>query len=345
MLTERQLLILNKIIEHFTKNGQPVSSKTLVEEDSLNVSSATIRNEMSTLEDLNYIEKVHSSSGRVPSVRGYRFYVDHLMRPKRVNIHERGKIKSYMDSQIFQISDVFYQSAELLSELTSYTAIVLGPQSKNKTLTGFRIVPLNDQQMMLIMQLDNFEVQNMIFKIPTNLHVENFKQVTDFMNKNLVGESLNTVYYALQNDLPRLFEKYLTMNLNIVEMLEQTLLHFTEEQLFVSGKMNILDFAEDMNIRQVKDLYNILDNEGSLFTLFNSLYDRQGTYNIRIGDEFHDRLFESFSLMSVPYQDDYFGGGFIAVLGPTNMSYDSTLGVIQVLKEEILGKLEDFYLE
>lgn len=345
MLTERQLLILNKIIEHFTKNGQPVSSKTLVEEDSLNVSSATIRNEMSTLEDLNYIEKVHSSSGRVPSVKGYRFYVDHLMRPKRVNIHERGKIKSYMDSQIFQISDVFYQSAELLSELTSYTAIVLGPQSKNKTLTGFRIVPLNDQQMMLIMQLDNFEVQNMIFKIPTNLHVENFKQVTDFMNKNLVGESLNTVYYALQNDLPRLFEKYLTMNWNIVEMLEQTLLHFTEEQLFVSGKMNILDFAEDMNIRQVKDLYNILDNEGSLFTLFNSLYDRQGTYNIRIGDEFDDRLFESFSLMSVPYQDDYFGGGFIAVLGPTNMSYDSTLGVIQVLKEEILGKLEDFYLE
>src|SRR5699024_7140649 len=153
--------------------------------------------------------------------RGYRIYVDHLMRPKRVNIHEGGKIKSYMDSQIFQISDVIYQSAELLSELKSYTAIVLGPQSKNKTLTDFRIIRENDQKMMLSIQLDNFEVQNMIFKILTNLHVENFKQVTDFMNKNLVGESLNTVYYALQNDLPRLFEKYLTMNWNIVEMLEQ----------------------------------------------------------------------------------------------------------------------------
>src|SRR5699024_9768783 len=162
---------------------------------------------------------------------------------------------------------------------------------------------------------------------------------------NLVRYSLNTVYYAMKNDLPSLFEKYLTMNCNIVEMLEQTLLHFNEEQMFVSGKMNILDFTEDMNIRQVKDLYNILDNEGNLFSLFNSLYNRQGTYSIRIGDEFEDRLFESFSLMSVPYQDEYFGGGFIAVLGPTNMSYDSTLGVIQVLKEEILGKLEDFYLE
>lgn len=345
MLTERQLLILNKIIEHFTRDGQPVSSKTLVDDGSINVSSATIRNEMSTLEELNYIEKVHSSSGRVPSVKGYRFYVDHLMQPKHVNTQERGKIRSYMDSQIFEMSDVFYQSAELLSELTNYTAIVLGPQSKSKILTGFRIVSLNVQQMILVMQLDNFEVQSMIFKIPPGLNAEHVKQVTDFMNKNLVGESLNTVYYALQTDLPQLFESYLTMNWNIVDMLERTLLHFKNDQMFVSGKTNILDFTEDMNIRQVKDLYNVLDNEGTLFTLFNSLYDRQRTFDIRIGDEFEDQLFESFSLMTVPYQDDRFGGGFIAVLGPTNMSYDSTLGVIQVLREELLGKLEDFYLE
>src|SRR5699024_8215395 len=174
--------------------------------------------------------------------------------------------------------------------------------------------------------------------------VENFKQVTDFMNNNLVGESLNTVYYALQTDLPNLFEKYLTMNWNIIEMLERTLLHFEDEQMFVSGKMNILDFTEDMNIRQVKDLYSILDNEGSLFTLFNQLYDRCGTYNVRIRGEVEYRIFESFSFMSVPSPYDYFGGGFIAVLGPTNRSHDSTLGVSQGLKEETPRKLAEFYL-
>ncbi|HLR92443.1 MAG TPA: heat-inducible transcriptional repressor HrcA [Atopostipes sp.] len=345
MLTERQLLILNKIIERFTKDGQPVGSKTLVEDGAVDASSATIRNEMSVLEELGYIEKVHSSSGRVPSVKGYRFYVDHLMRPKRVNTKERSKIKSSMNSQIYEMSDVFYQSAELLSELTNYTAIVLGPQSKQQTLTGFRILPLNQRQMMLVMQLDNFEVQNMIFKIPEGLRTEYIRQVTDFMNRNLVGESLHTVYYALKNDLPSLFEKYLAMNWDVTEMLERTLLHFKDDQLFVSGKTNILDFTEDMDIRQVKDLYNLLDNEGTLFTLFNSLYDRQRTYDIRIGKEFDDQLFESFSLMTVPYQDDQFGGGFIAVLGPTNMTYDSTLGVIQVLREELLDRLEDFYLK
>src|SRR5699024_11527471 len=101
---------------------------------------------MSILEELNYIEKVHSSSGRILSVKGYRFYVDHLMRPKTVNTRDRGKIKSYMNSDILEMSDVFYQSAELLSELTNYTAIILGPQSVSKILTGFRILPLNSLQ-------------------------------------------------------------------------------------------------------------------------------------------------------------------------------------------------------
>lgn len=345
MLTQRQLLILYKIIEHFTVSGDPVSSKTLVDEGTIEASSATIRNEMSVLEEMDYIEKVHSSSGRIPSVQGYRFYVDNLLRPKNVRKNEKVKIKDMMDSHIFQMSDVFYQSAELLSELTNYTAIVLGPQSKMNTLTGFRIVPLNDKQMMIVLQLDNYEVQNMLFKIPSGLRMEHIKQVTDFMNKNLVGESLTTVYYALQNDLPKMFEKYLAMNWNVTDMLEHTLLRTRDDQMFVSGKMNLLEFTENMDIRQVKALYNLLDNEGNLFSLFNSLNNERETIDIRIGNELENQLFESFSLMTVPYLDDRFGGGFIAVLGPTNMTYDSTLGVIQLLRSELLDKLEDFYLD
>lgn len=257
---------------------------------------------------------------------------------------DRGKIKRSLDTEIFEISDIFYQSAELLSELTNYTAIVLVPQSSSKRLTGFRMVPLNHRQMILIMQLDNFEVQNMIFKIPDELKIESIKEVTDFINKNLVGETLTTIFYVLKNDLPKLFEKYLNDNWNITNMLERVLVHFQDDQMFVSGKTNILDFTEDMNTRQVKDLYKLIDNDNTLITLFHSLYNRKGNVDIRIGDEFDNQLFESFSLMTVPYEDKRLGGGFIAVLGPTNMSYDSTLGVIQVLREELLDRLEVFYL-
>lgn len=345
MLTKRQLLIFNKIIEYFTHDGEPVSSKTLVEDGTVEASSATIRNEMSILEDIGFIQKMHSSSGRIPTVKGYRFYVDNLMRPKYVQENERTQIKRKLNSHVYQMSDVFYKSAELLSELTNYTAIVLGPQSKLSRLTGFDIIPLNTKQMMIVLQLDNYAVQSMIFQIPHGLKAVHIKQVTDFMNNNLVGESLATVYYALRNDLPKMFEKYLSLNWNVTDMLENTLFQPKDDQMFISGKMNILDFMEDMDLRQIKDLFSLLENEGNLLNLFQSLYNGEQSIDIRIGNEMQHQLFEPFSLITVPYQDAYFGGGFIAVLGPTNMTYDSTLGMIQLLREEILDKLEDFYLE
>lgn len=345
MLTQRQLLILNKIIESYTENGEPVSSKLLVENGSIEASSATIRNEMSVLEELGYIEKVHKSSGRIPSVKGYRFYVDNLLKPKTVHKKEKIHIKGRMNSPFFQMSDVFYQSAELLSELTNYTAIVLGPQSQYSILTDFRMVPINNKQMMLVLQLDNYEVQSMLFKIPEGLEAEHIKQVTSFMNNNLVGESLDTVYHILRTELPKLFEKYLAMNWDVVGMLEQALLREKNEQMFISGKTNLFDFTESMNTNQIKDLYNLLDNEQTLLHLFSQLYNNQNSVDIRIGNELNNQLFEPFSLITVPYTDNHFGGGFIAVLGPTNMTYDSTLGVIQLLREELLDRLEDFYLD
>ncbi len=345
MLTQRQLLILNNIIEIFTKDGEPISSQSIVKNGDIQASSATIRNEMGVLEKLNLIEKVHSSSGRIPTVKGYRFYVDNLMKPKEMTKNKRTEIKDFMDKHIFEKKDLFYQSAELISELTNYTAIVLGPQSKLNYLTGFRILPLNNQQMMILLELDHYEIQSMNFRIPTGLKAEHIKQVTNFMNQNLVGESLATVYAALKNDLPQMFEKYRSMNWNVSDMLERSLQNHKNDQMFVSGKPNILDFTEHMQVGQVKDLYRLLDNEVTLLSLFNSIYEEEQTFDIQIGDEFEDQLLESFSLVTVPYQDQYFGGGFIAVLGPTNMTYDSTLGVIQVLKEELLDKLEDFYLE
>lgn len=345
MLTQRQLLILNKIIEHYTESGEPVSSKLLVDSGAIEASSATIRNEMSVLEDLGYIEKVHKSSGRIPSVKGYRFYVDNLLKPKTVRRKEKTQIKGRMNSPFIQMSDVFYQSAELLSELTNYTAIVLGPQAKYSSLTGFRIVPINHKQMMLVLQLDNYEVQSMLFKIPKGLESEHIKQVTKFMNNNLVGESLDTVYQILRTELPKLFEKYLAVNWDVVGMFEQALLKEKNDQMFISGKTNLFDFTQEMDTGQIKDLYNLLDNEQTMLRLFNKLYNNQNSVDIRIGNELNNQLFEPFSLITVPYIDNHFGGGFIAVLGPTNMTYDSTLGVIQLMREELLDRLEDFYLD
>ncbi|MDN6161267.1 MAG: heat-inducible transcriptional repressor HrcA, partial [Atopostipes sp.] len=319
--------------------------QSIVKKGDIQASSATIRNEMTVLEKLYLIEKVHSSSGRIPTVKGYRYYVDNLMQPKKIREEKRIEIKSFLDKHIFQMRDVFYQSAELVSQLTNYTAIVLGPQSELSRLTAFRILPITDQQMMILLQLDNQEVQSMSFRIPKDLKTSHIKQVTRFINKNLVGESLSTVYYALKNDLPQMFDKYLAMNWNVPEMLERSLQSYTDDKMFVSGKSNLLDFTDDLQLSQVKDLYQLLDNQRNLLALLEKKEGIERTYNVQIGDEFNDQLLESLSLVTVPYQDNQFGEGLIAVLGPKNMTYDLTVGIVQVLKEELLYKLEDFYLE
>lgn len=345
MLTARQLLIFNNIIEIFTKDGEPISSQSIVKKGDIQASSATIRNEMITLEKLNLIEKVHKSSGRVPTVKGYRFYVDNLMKPRKIQGAKRIEIKDLFDKQVYQMRDVFYQSAELVSQLTNYTAIVLGPQSNSSHLTAFRILPLNNHQMMILLQLDNQEMQSMSFRIPKGLKASHIKQVTEFINQNLVGESLSVVYYALKNELPQLFERYLEMNWNIPKMLERSLQSYTDKNMFISGKSNLLDFTEDMQLAQVKDLYRLLDNDQTLLSLLKAENDLERNFDVQIGEEFDDQLLEAFSLITVPYQDKQFGRGLIAVLGPKNMTYDLTLGIVQVLKEELLDKLEDFYLE
>ena len=139
MLTERQKLILSLIIQNFTHTGQPVGSKSLMEEG-VKASSATIRNDMKTLEELGLLEKTHSSSGRIPSALGYRYYVDHLLTPIKVSNQEADQIRSSLKKDIHEIDDIIQQSARILSQVTSYTAFSLGPEMKDRTLTGFRIV-------------------------------------------------------------------------------------------------------------------------------------------------------------------------------------------------------------
>ena len=176
MLTERQKLILSLIIQDFTNSGQPVGSKSLMEEG-VKASSATIRNDMKALEELGMLEKTHSSSGRIPSVSGYRYYVDHLLTPAKVSNQEVAQIRNSLKKDIHEIDDIIQQSAKILSQVTSYTAFSLGPEMKDRTLTGFRIVPLNDRQILAIIVTDKGNVESQVFRVPENVESQDLEKM------------------------------------------------------------------------------------------------------------------------------------------------------------------------
>lgn len=342
MLSERQLVILETIIRLYTNDGQPVGSKTLTEAPGIEASSATIRNEMSYLEEVGLIQKTHSSSGRIPSLRGYRFYVDNLLRPKKVAQDKLALINQALGQHVRQMDDIMHQSAQLLSELTSYTAIVLGPQAKQTRLTGFRLVSLNDNQVMAIIQTDTGAIENMVFRVPGGIEESDLEKVTGIFNEHLIGHSLLEVYRKLQNDIPMLIQKYASSAHQVLSSIENVLMKSQEDRYHISGKTNLLDFTENMETQQVKSLYNILENSGDLSTLIQQMNQ---DIDIKIGQEMNHDLFNQFSLVTASYHVKGHGNGLIAVLGPTSMSYDKTLGVIEVFRNELAETLLRFYLE
>ncbi len=339
MLTNRQQDILRLIIQHYTQTGQPVGSKKLMEEG-IDASSATIRNEMKTLEDQGLLQKTHSSSGRVPSIEGYRFYVDHLLQPGRVDKQEMQTIRRSFGGEFHEIDEIIQQSANILSQLTSYTALSLGPDVKERKLTGFRIVPLNNRQVIAIIVTDKGNVESQVFGIPASISGEDLEKMVRIINDKLIGESLITVYHRLRTEIPMILHKYFQTTEGILALFDTMLGQAFEEKVFVGGRMNLLDFEGSNDVNQFKLMYTLMKDPEEMNQLL--IPENQGI-QIRIGNELGNQLFQNMSLIQASYEIDGHGQGTIALLGPTSMQYSRMFGLIDAFRHELALKLADYY--
>ncbi|WP_018658696.1 heat-inducible transcriptional repressor HrcA [Allofustis seminis] len=344
MLTARQLFILQKIIEIYTLTGEPVGSKVLAQDEQLSVSSATIRNEMSHLEDLGLIEKMHSSSGRIPSIEGFRFYVANLMHPKAPSLSEKQQITQFIQTSTHSLNDLFDQTASLLSSLTNYTVIILGPQSQDNILTDLKLLAVSNEQFLLIMEFDEVDLKSHLFRWPSSVSKKDLQVVTNVLRKLLLGRPLREIYNKLQHEVPLVLDKIFSKQYEnkLFAVIKYLLNKQEDDQIYISGKGNILDFMEEIDAAKVKDIYGLLENESGLKSLLLP-FDRQQEVNIQIGAELSSRLYDDLSMMTTSYNLEENRTGLIAILGPTRMSYDLTLGMMNYLKDELKAKLMNDY--
>ncbi|WP_427813987.1 heat-inducible transcriptional repressor HrcA [Enterococcus sp. 22-H-5-01] len=339
MLTERQKLILSLIIQDFTNSGQPVGSKSLMEEG-VKASSATIRNDMKALEELGMLEKTHSSSGRIPSVSGYRYYVDHLLTPAKVSNQEVAQIRNSLKKDIHEIDDIIQQSAKILSQVTSYTAFSLGPEMKDRTLTGFRIVPLNDRQILAIIVTDKGNVESQVFRVPENVESQDLEKMVHIINDRLVGQPLVSVYQKLRTEIPMILHRYFQSTEGIGRLFDVVLNEAFEDKVFVSGRMNILNFNSEYDLGHVKSMYSLMRNSEELTQLLLPSDDR---IHVRIGAEMGNDIFDHLSMIQANYEISGHGRGTIALLGPTSMPYSKIVGLLEVFQSELTNALDDYY--
>ena len=342
MLTQRQNEILRLIIQHYTTTGIPVGSKKLLE-DGVKSSSATIRNDMKALEEYGLLLKTHSSSGRVPSMKGYRYYVDHLLKPAEIDPGERSLIRQSFGSEFREINDIIEHEASSLSELTSYTAFSLGPEVKERKLPGFRMVPLNDRQVIAIIVTDKGNVESQVFAVPASVSNEDLEKMTNIINDKLVGQPLLIVYHRLRTEIPMILHRYFQTPDGMMSLFDSMLGHVFEEKVYVSGRLNLLDFGVSMNNDQLKSVYSFMKNTEQLTSLLETTDQGSVPISVKIGSEIGNDLLDEMSMITATYEVAGHGKGTIALLGPTSMPYSKMFSLVDAFRSELASQLGTYY--
>lgn len=340
VLTHRQLLILQVIIDDFISTAQPVGSRSLSKKEEISFSSATIRNEMADLEESGYLEKTHSSSGRVPSEKGYRFYVDHLLSPQKLNKTDIVKINSVFAEKIYELEKIVQRSAKILSDLTNYTTIVLGPAVKENKLKRIQIVPLNKNTATAIIVTDTGHVENRMFHLPESVDASEIEKVVNILNARLLGVSLDKLHNKIYKEVATILRQHINHYDYFIKSFSETVKIDSHEKLFFGGKTNILSQPEFHDIEKIRNLLNMIDKEEGIHDL---IRNTSADISIKIGTENKNSAMDNCSVISASYSIGNEQLGSIAILGPTRMEYSRVVSLLQFLAQDLTKVLTNLY--
>ena len=327
MLSERQEQLLKIIVEDYIKTARPVSSKSIC--DMMNCSSATIRAEMSSLEDLGLLEKTHISSGRIPSEKGYRYYVDHIMVPKELTGDDMLRLQKIVNNKSLVINDAIARSMEIISELTSYTAVVLGKQSSNNLIQKIEVIPIDDNNLVAIIVTDKGHVEHKNIYIDGYVSMNDIKQTVDLINKMIVGTSLDNVADILEFEVRPRIADYVEQHEVLYNAFYNAFNEFTNNHsVYRSGTKNILMQPEFNDTDKIRDIISKFEDKD----IVESIEEDKNGINIYIGSE--NNFDDDVTIIKTKYTING-EEGTIALIGPKRMEYDRVLSMLEYLKENI----------
>lgn len=330
MINERQKELLKLIVEDYIKTARPVGSKAICE--LLNCSSATVRNEMSTLEELGYLEKTHTSSGRVPSERGYRYYVDNIMKPKELTGEDMLNLQTIFHNQSLALSDVIIRSMEIVSDLTNYTSIVLGASSNQNKISKVEVVPINETNLVAIVITDKGHVEHKNMQIEEKVSVNEIKQTVDLINKFIIGTPLNEVSKKLEYEVKPKIADSIKQQKAIYEALYNAFNELQTEDENVDFKVNkpsnILKEPEFDDTSKMRSILKKFEDK----ELIKNIEEQDSGINVYIGSE--SEFDDDVSIIKTKYNIDG-DEGTIALIGPKRMEYDRVMTLLKYIKDNI----------
>lgn len=340
LLTVRQLLILEAIIDDYTRSAEPVGSRSVSKREDIQYSPATIRNEMADLEELGYLEKPHSSSGRIPSQKGYRYYVDHILLPESSSNTDILDIKALFTQKIQQVEQVIEQSAQILSNLTSYTSIVLGPEVFETKLKHVQIIPLSSATAVAIIVTETGHVEKQTITIPEGINLSDIEMMVNILNERLQGVSMLELRSNIFLEVSKIMKSHVNNYKDVMTMLEQTFQPGKSNKVFFGGKTNILSQPEFHDVQKVKQLLEIFEEKQLIHQIFRS--DTSGI-TVKIGQENNVQAIEQCSIITATYTVDGKHLGTVGILGPTRMEYRKVIGILDYISKGMTNTLTNLY--
>jgi len=334
-LNERAQLLLKNLVERYIRDGQPVGSRTLSREGSMELSPATIRNVMADLEDMGLIHAPHTSAGRIPTIRGYRLFVDSLLTIKPLN---RGVV-STLQRQMGSSSDpdmLLESASRQLSEITSMAGVVLLPRREQISLRQVEFLPLSHNRVLVILVINEREVQNRIIQTQRNYSAAELQQIANYLNHLCAGQDLRRVRETLLSDMDNARSSMNQLMADAILMAQQA---FTEEEpggdFLLAGQTNLMSYEEMANLDKLRKLFDAFNRKRDILQLLDQALHADGV-QLFIGEESGYAVLDECSVVTSPYKVDGEVIGVLGVIGPTRMAYDRVIPLVDVTAQ-LLG--------
>lgn len=338
-MDQRKRRILQAITEDYIASAEPVGSRTIARKYQLGVSPATIRNEMADLEEAGYLEQPHTSAGRIPSDKGYRYYVDALLNPAVPTEQERQRLRDEVIARSRAVEELIHRTARVLSYLTQYTSFVVMPSATESVCRHVQLISLGSNHVLIVLVIEPGFVQNRILEIDTPIEPQELDRLNDFLSQRLRGVTISDVTATLVSELravvstPALFHA-------LMELLTTGLDHSGDERLFIEGATNIFEHPEFQDVDRARAVLALFDERDSIFDMVSAIMRHAGVA-VSIGSENAREEMQECSLVTATFS---LGGrviGSLGLIGPTRMDYARVMGVLQFVSDGLSEIITD----
>jgi len=334
-LPERSLFLFKSIVDHFINDGQPVGSRTLARDLGLDLSAATIRNVMSDLEDMGLLRSPHTSAGRIPTARGYRLFVDTLLRVGDLGNEEIQRMAEEMDA-VNNMQNLMQRTSSMLSDITHLASVVMLPRIEQSTLNQVEFVSLSDNRILVIFVMSDNEVQNRIIHTARTFSASELEQAANYLNKMFAGKDLNDIRKDMLAELESMKENVNRLMQAAIEIAQQAIDTNSQDGDYVlAGETNLMGVSGWDDIERLKRLFDTFNQKRDILHLLEQSINAKGV-QIFIGEESGYEVLDDCSIVTSAYESEGQILGVLGVIGPTRMDYERVIPIVE-LTAKMLG--------